>query len=251
MENKTIVIDGVSYNCIPIDKEVDNGFEVLTLRDKNTHSLASYDKGEVGIYSYPLKHPYLTRESFVKSFLQYDQWEIYSVKRSSDGEIFTVGDKITGTMSWQENPARLGYTTIKGFYLEEDQLCIEIYTGVVKNYKQTGLAINTIQKYVEKPVLFTTEDGVGIRVGDKSYGFDTINNQYSGIYTWEKLEYFNIKTSLFPDVKYFSTEEKAREYANLHEKKYSKQEILDVLKAVEDEYIVHGGVYEIRKRLNL
>lgn len=220
MENKTIVIDGTEYLCTPIEKKVEKAFEILEL--KSGSAIDTYDEGNKNIYN--------SKDRWIKFFLESSaNWKIHKVKRISDGEIFTVGDKITGTMSLEENPKKLGYTTIKGFYLEDDKLCIEIPTGVVRNHKYSGLAINTIQKYVEKPALFTTEDGVDIRVGDKSYGVDTTRNKYSGSYSWEKLEHFNIKTSLFADVKYFSTKEKAKEYADLKEKVYSKADIIKAL----------------------
>jgi hypothetical protein len=244
MENKIIVIDEVEYLCTPIEKKVDNGFEIQSFRIKSSGSLLYLKpSGWYGFLDNAANYP-------LEDCLKSHNDEIYSVKRTSDGEIFTVGDKITGTMSFDESPSRLGYTTIKGFYLEDDKLCIEISTGVIRNYEYSDLAINTISKYVEKPVLFTTEDGVAISVGEASYGVDKTTNKYMGTYIWPKLEYFG-KDSLSADIKYFSTEERAKNYIYSHEKKYSRQEILDVLKDVEDEDIVHGGVEEIIKKLNL
>lgn len=231
MENKTISIDGVEYNCTPIEKKVEKAFEILSFKTQDKICIVIGNDQVIlpfGTYSVEECLSGHTKLAKIRLYAHGNPIPIYSVKRTSDGEIFTVEDKITGTLSLEENPKKLGYTTIKGFYLEDDKLCIEIPTGVVRNHKYSGLAINTITKYVEKPVLFTTEDGVDIRVGDASYGVDINRNIYSGTYVWNKLEYFS-KTSLSPNVKYFSTKEKAKEYADPKEKVYSKEDIKKVL----------------------
>jgi hypothetical protein len=69
-------------------------------------------------------------------------WNIYSVKRLSDGEVFTVGDKFTGYSS-EGN-------TIRSFDLRDNILIV--YTtneGCITNTPGTGL-FNSIKKVVEK-----------------------------------------------------------------------------------------------------
>jgi hypothetical protein len=117
-------------------------------------------------------------------------YSIHSVKRLSDGEIFTIGDKITG---FTYNEPR----EIKGFTISQHILNINQSEG------RTELEY---AKKVKKP-LFTTEDGVDIYERDlvTPVNLDTLKiHATTPINTGESLKYGNYK--------YFSTEEKAEEY---------------------------------------
>lgn len=113
-------------------------------------------------------------------------WEIHSVKRLSDGEVFTVGDKTC------EN-------VILGFYLTTDKQ-IGVQTLNVGLFD-----LNKIKK-LKKP-LFTTEDGVDVYEGDK------ISTVLTGI-----MELYTINGSVGryttpgEGFKYFSTKEAAEDY---------------------------------------
>lgn len=99
-------------------------------------------------------------------------WEIYSIKRLSDGEVFTVGDKITGTLSLFE--PQKGYVKITGFRINNNKLEIEIETGVITDNRDLtysdgskgSFSFLTIKKCNS---LFATEDGYEIFVGDEYY----------------------------------------------------------------------------------
>lgn len=112
----------------------------------------------------------------------HEGWKIYSVKRLSDGEIFTIGDRIKDGI-------------IDTIYLSDNILWF-IHTGKMTNSKLED-AIK-----IKKP-LFTSEDGVDIFVDDIVYG---VRPNYS---IWEtsstSLSYYN-------DYKFYSTEEAAKEY---------------------------------------
>lgn len=134
-------------------------------------------------------------------FLSKDHWSIHSVKRLSDGEIFTVGDKVN---CWD------GIKKIEMIYILNDsknklrfwmkgQYGIE---GVSNNKNPSGYTLEHLQK--AKQPLFTTEDGVDIFEGD-SYWY--INNMSTVHKTVAKYEGSN---SL--GLKLFSTKEKAEEY---------------------------------------
>lgn len=86
---------------------------------------------------------------------------IHSVKRLSDGEVFTVGDCFDAGMG------------------NEKTLSIEVHVdGVLSIYYENGRITNKKETgtfYKAKkvlPVLFTTKDGVGIRKGDTYYFVD-------------------------------------------------------------------------------
>ena len=88
------------------------------------------------INGYPTTVPY-TLEDILKN----DLYTIHSVKRLSDGEIFTVGDKFTGYAPEE--------STIREFNLQGNILVIQAHKGCISNAPGTGL-FNSIKKVVEK-----------------------------------------------------------------------------------------------------
>jgi hypothetical protein len=129
-------------------------------------------------------------------------WKIHSVKRLSDGEIFTIGDKVTSTFS-----KNFGNFKIEKIKISENSINIE------------GEGYLTTFQYLQKvkQPLFTTEDGVNIFEDDNIYWvnintFSKVNcNKYN-----DDLGEISIKSLL--SKKYeckavgFSTKEKAEEY---------------------------------------
>ena len=122
-------------------------------------------------------------------------WNIHSIKRLSDGEIFTIGDqvqftelcsgKILGIKTTEKNSGRLCFSndnpTIGGWF-----------------------NVNDIKKIKIKPVLYRTEDGVEIREKDVyHYIFNGKINNSTGNCNSGKANTF---------VKYFSTKEAAEAY---------------------------------------
>jgi hypothetical protein len=114
---------------------------------------------------------------------------ISSVKRLSDGEIFTIGDELTEG-------------TILRFSLSDYNDGIYAGTNRVSGnniHSYYGLPLDKWVKY--KQPLFTTEDGVNIYEGDRAYTIDPgYKIGYSG-----KLKYKPIQTV-------FSTKEAAENY---------------------------------------
>jgi hypothetical protein len=110
--------------------------------------------------------------------------QIHSVKRLSDGEVFTVGDKvdISGecVKGWDRNPIH----TITLFCLNDDKSLsircdadIPVY-GDIESGKRTGgymsgsFRIEQLTK--AKPILFTTADDKAIREGDTFFLVNSI-----------------------------------------------------------------------------
>lgn len=127
-------------------------------------------------------------------------WNIHSIKRLSDDEVFTIGDqvqfsqyykgKILGIKTSEKNAGRLCFSTnnphiIGGWF-----------------------NVNDIKKI--KPVLYRTEDGVDIHLGDETWGLHknsfylspkpTKNNNPNWVQVGEPAHWV------------FSTEEAAKEY---------------------------------------
>jgi hypothetical protein len=117
-------------------------------------------------------------------------WKIHSVKRKSDGEIFTIGD-----------------VCCPNGYIDNDHPITKFElilnnTRLRVNSKNWYLGINDIIK--SKPILFTTEDGVDIYEGDKYY---IVGNKTFDLSN-ELISYGN----MINNCKKFSTKEKAEEY---------------------------------------
>ena len=129
---------------------------------------------------------------YIEALLNCNGNKIHSVKRLSDSEIFTIGDKVVG---YNNSIAK-----IKTIYLV-GEISLNIGTD-----KSEGFSLKNLKK-IKKP-LFTTEDGV-----------DIFENNTS-IYILDKFTIRHIKHKDFnvisKYVKYFSTKEKAEEYILLN-----------------------------------
>jgi hypothetical protein len=113
---------------------------------------------------------------------------IFSVKRLSDGEIFTVGDEISNSK----------YPRFKGKIekFKRGDSTLQVYYDGFDSLKD-------IQKV--KPVLFTTHDGADVREGDRVWYF----NQGYKLWDSKADPKFHNDEQRFH---YFSTKEAAEEY---------------------------------------
>lgn len=138
-------------------------------------------------------------------------WNIHSVKRLSDGCVFSIGDKV-----YQIEPFINETTWIIKEFSIKDTRCFTI-----------GVNIDCIEK--SKTPLFTTEDGVGVLGGDKYYWVCIHNEGWNA----HKAELgFNLDSFSIPqNVKTFSTKEKAEEYILRNKPCLS---LMDLLRVRED-----------------
>lgn len=143
------------------------------------------------ILTYYCKSLGLVAESIVFKEPQFggnSEWNIHSVKRLSDGEIFTIGDNTT-----------LGLIT---------QIHLDDKKGLWLDFNRLGGYSSENYKNLRKvKVLLTTEDGVDIFEGDKLY---TVNKKTIQLYS--NGAYASISTTKHNDYVYFSRKEKAMEY---------------------------------------
>jgi hypothetical protein len=161
------------------EEVVEKDYEILSITDcNNIHIKLSNGNFKYGIST--------ISEDFI------NEYPIHSVKRLSDGEVFTVGDKVSDKMIIWKN------CNIREFIINENNLIVSIKQQELHgNY-----ALNCI-KHIKKP-LFTTEDGVDIFKGDKT----------CWINSWIVTNFTDWKRTMFLELneKHFSTIEKANEY---------------------------------------
>ncbi len=141
---------------------------------------------------------------------EHKSWVIHSVKRLSDGEIFTIGDKIRFINESLEEtyPCRI----IKNFKIKENTLIS------ICDDNNVEILLKNLKK-VKQP-LFTTEDGVDIFENRGYYYIDSIWQIIPVNSTTVYVYYKNNKT--------FSTKEKAEEYILLNKPCLSIKEISEI-----------------------
>ena len=147
-------------------------------------------------------------------------YDIHSVKRLSDGEVFTVGDRINHYGEYAKNEFSTKTYTLKEIYfIEENKLTF--YVG-----KSFNLGAISASKY--KLPLFTTEDGVDIFEGDLYHAVTKKNNKILINLNAEK------EAPNFPpiwsmkDFICFSYRKKAQEYIDNHEILFSTADGVDI-----------------------
>lgn len=140
-------------------------------------------------------------------FEVHNKWTIHSVKRLSDGAVFTIGDIVR-------------FPTIEGYItaITERYIAIQDVTTRIANVSQV---IPKAKK------LFTTLDGVDVFVGDIVYCLHRDDNSIvTGIVS-------ETKTDPYPfskDVPVFSSQKKAKEYVRMNTVKYSLKDVQDAYK---------------------
>ena len=139
-------------------------------------------------------------DEFIEAMLKCDNARIHSIKRLSDSQIFTIGDELKNnqkiiSISLIDNQIRI-YPQYSFYYLKD------------------------IVKVRQK--LFTTFDNVDIFEGDISFG---VNSNFK----LSEVKHIN-KLYIYPNVKEFSTKEKAEEYILLNKPCLSYGDVQEYLK---------------------
>ena len=136
--------------------------------------------------------------------------KIKSVKRLSDGEVFTLGDRID---SYCESGC------ITEFEITENNIKVHFLDDKSTHQNEWTFLNNTIKP---KPPLFTTEDGVDIFKGDKYWVVHlNCDTTVASKITADGKELVDL-------FKRFSTKEKAEEWI-YNEPRYSKNDIKDAV----------------------
>lgn len=149
---------------------VKKDYEILSLKLTNQENIVSVKKGDIVKTSRCVKgHLQWQMEdgkidSFSNDKITLKSFDIHSVKRLSDGEIFTVGDKVV-------LPTKQVETILKISIVSEKIILYYQTNSYISNTDVgTGNWFELIKKYKEP--LFTTEDGVNIFKGDLYYIID-------------------------------------------------------------------------------
>ncbi len=165
--------------------------------------------------------------------LKENKWIIQSVRRLSDGVVFSVSETIDSAYN--------GVFTIKSIYLTHKYGMLQISGNNGDGTPTQVIPIQSASKLPERKVLLITEDGVNIHNGE--------NVWYCNIKEW----HVNIILSLRdyrPETiyKYFSTKEKADEYLILNKSFFS---IWDISMKINLSDIELNRLKEFAKILNL
>jgi len=153
-----------------------------------------------------------------KAFIKNGSWDIHSIKRLSDGEIFTIGDKITD----EDN----SIIHITKFDIHNNELQVEgDYFKHIHNGTDCIQRLKDIIKY--KQPLFTTEDGVDIFEGDFAYECARNNSFYKNVNKFTPLEECrHTYKTIGVDWIVFSTKEAAEEYILMNKPIFTGTDIL-------------------------
>jgi hypothetical protein len=148
--------------------------------------------------------------------------EIHSVKRLSDGEIFTIGDEV----KHRNVCNKLDSCNILDIYIAGNKLLI-----TTANFNTN---ICMLDKITKKP-LFTSEDGIDIFEDNIVYG---VRPNYT---IWKTS---GTGISAYNDYKFYSTEEAAKDYILMNKPCLS---INDLMKAASITYCNLTGLKELVK----
>jgi hypothetical protein len=132
--------------------------------------------------------------------------KIFSVKRTSDGEVFSIGDETN-------------YGSIDKFTIQE-----KVLYAIIKLQNNMGFTLDELRKaQPKKQPLLTTQDGIEIFEGDTL--FTVYGNDFKLAKTSDFKEGKKIIVG-FP--KYFSTKEAAEEYVLMNKPCLSVAEVYDI-----------------------
>lgn len=157
---------------------------------------------------------------FNTEYYNNENWNIYSVKRLSDGEVFAIGDKICYLDSNSQ------YDVIKTIKLGHYQFgglsSPAPYFSVEKS--SFGCYIDKIKKYKEP--IFETEDGNHISIGDDYWYVTRIYSIYPD--KCNSMTGAKIIANGRAGDKYFSSEEAAKEWVLFNKPLLSLNEIKNI-----------------------
>lgn len=146
--------------------------------------------------------------------------KIYSVRRESDGEVFTLGDKIK-----HDYEKEVGWEITLFHFRDNDLARINVKC---KGYvDSTFCGVKDIVK-IKEVKLFTTEDGVDIYKGDEFYYLAA--SRPLDTYPINKIGYMTaaLGSTAASAHKRFSTKEKAEEYVLMNRLLFNVHDMLSV-----------------------
>lgn len=188
----------------PIESGIDHFHQPLHIVENQPEFWEEIVKEEYEIlfyYSKSLEYIFKSSQFEEPQFGGNSEWQIYSIKRLSDGEIFTIGDKVFSEY--------VNYTINKIGIVNDKCMVSALYDTNNPNGSRLHYNLNNLKKAKQK--LFTTEDGVDIFEGDIFYNTWDMKIPNKEIAVSKKKDFYNEKpvNKLY---KVFSTKEAAEEY---------------------------------------
>jgi hypothetical protein len=179
-------------------KQPKKEYEILSFASTEGYTLCVLSRNENGTFG--------GFDAYEHSLLSSSLHKILSVKRLSDNEIFTVGDKIGWGVTGNYE------TNLKGFEIKEGKLFIKYGHRDFNDSVSFKGAVNLHKKL--KTPLFTTEDGVAITDENQTlYAVLTKAQWQTREDTVKRMrERSSYSTPLNPTWKYFSTDEARQDY---------------------------------------
>lgn len=153
-------------------------------------------------------------------------WEIYSIRRKSDGVEFKIGDKVY--WNWQYSSQK--YYTIDKFFIREDDNSVGFYTKESCRYYWV---FSKIQHYKE-PILIT-EDDYECTLDDRVFGVLPKANWQTNFYGNEGISVGNLVNSGDGNCTkniawlYFKTKENAEKYIYENKPEFSRKQVKDAI----------------------
>jgi len=197
------------------EKVEENDFEIISFRRTDPNSDKS---GFRYVFSQNSKNYVSNGVEFTLDFMLHERscvdtgdFIIESIKRLSDNEVFTIGDKVKHFYLSQDNSTITKIYTIETIYtLESDGIRFYVGNGL-------NLGLKQLEKIL-KPI-FITEDNVELFEGDKFWHVDLYFGINQGIIgnPFKKLKGYHE----------FSTKEASQEYVDLYKPQYSMKNILN------------------------
>lgn len=212
-------------------------YEILAFRGKSLiFSIFTLKKD--GLYYHNVDHPNETHPLTLTTSLNNFNLEIYSVNRLSDGEIFTIGDRVT-----YNNRV---YWDIFGLSINSDgdyMMANEKGTSL-KDCNWCSIHHKDFRKVITKQKLFTTEDGVDIFDSNTIvYG---ILNSKSGN-TLGAIQDKKVESAInFINTLWYSTREKVEEYILMNIPCLSLKDIIEHFELIE---LDPNEIYKYRNRI--
>ena len=156
--------------------------------------------------------------------------KIKSVKRRSDGEVFTVGDKVV----WDWKESAFPEFTITGFRSFPDSLMMDC-DHTTQNFEvcsKSNLRKSPPPTVLKDKVLFTTEDRVERSAGDVAWLLSTNNWRSCPTKVPENGKPFMGATG--NEFKYFSSAEAAEQYILENKPCLSMNDVMDIVRTLGD-----------------
>ena len=193
------------------EEVIEKNYEILSFISISTNSIGK-PSTKLPNGKHIWKDDEIYNETPESQYLNNTDYTIYSVKRLSDGKIFTIGDRVTHS-EWDNNIGEISYMKIN------PNNSSAIYVSQKNNYWGQNLEKLTHSK----KSLFITEDGIEIFEGDK-YCYFRFHSWTCDMATANEKFYSQDKSS--KNSLYFSTQEHAEKFILMNKPCLSINEVM-------------------------